>query len=323
MSTTSAQDIGAVADALGLGRFVLVGHSYGGSVVGAYAAAHPERVAGLLLVDPAGDVTQAPADALDRYLTRLKSADYARVSRAALQASLLGAKPETSERVLAALAAASPEAFIGCFEGLRRYDPVAALRGYPGEAFAILQAQRENEATSVHRLLPALRYATLPGRQPLPDAGRPARRSRAFSTSSWTGPSPRWKQIAVDVDSRACAAGDWAPIPGDPCPRPRRPRPEPGLSRVLGLWSLDHLRHRAIQPTAPMPLFGVVNERKPAGNVVTTILIAMVAMLVTAISYGRMAAAYPAAGSAYTYVGRELHPALGQSPAGARPSIIS
>ena len=37
----------------------------------------------------------------------------------------------------------------------------------------------------------------------------------------------------------------------------------------------------------------------------------MVAMLFTAISYGRMARAYPSAGSAYTYVGRELHPALG------------
>ena len=158
-----AEDVGAVADALGLRRFVLVGHSYGGSVVGAYAAAHPERVAGLLLVDPAGDVTQAPADALDRYVTRLKSADYARVSRAALQASLAGAKPETSLRVLAALAAASPEAFVGSFEGLRHYDPVAALRGYPGEVFVILQPQRENEATAVHRLLPALRYATLPG----------------------------------------------------------------------------------------------------------------------------------------------------------------
>ncbi len=34
-------------------------------------------------------------------------------------------------------------------------------------------------------------------------------------------------------------------------------------------------------------------------------------MLFTAISYGRMANAYPSAGSAYTYVGRELHPALG------------
>ena len=59
-----------------------------------------------------------------------------------------------------------------------------------------------------------------------------------------------------------------------------------------------------------MPLFGVVYQ-EARGHVVTTILIAMIAMLFTAISYGRMARAYPSAGSAFTYVGRELHPALG------------
>jgi amino acid transporter len=37
----------------------------------------------------------------------------------------------------------------------------------------------------------------------------------------------------------------------------------------------------------------------------------MVAMLFTAFSYGKMASVYPSAGSAYTYVSRELHPALG------------
>jgi amino acid transporter len=37
----------------------------------------------------------------------------------------------------------------------------------------------------------------------------------------------------------------------------------------------------------------------------------MIAMLFTAISYGKMASAYPSAGSAFTYVGREIHPALG------------
>ena len=37
----------------------------------------------------------------------------------------------------------------------------------------------------------------------------------------------------------------------------------------------------------------------------------MVAMLFTAISYGRMAAVYPSAGSAYAYVGHEIHPSLG------------
>ena len=59
-----------------------------------------------------------------------------------------------------------------------------------------------------------------------------------------------------------------------------------------------------------MPVYGVVSEAAH-GHVATTILIAMVAMLFTAVSYGRMARAYPSAGSAYTYVGRELHPALG------------
>jgi putrescine importer len=37
----------------------------------------------------------------------------------------------------------------------------------------------------------------------------------------------------------------------------------------------------------------------------------MVAMVFTAMSYGRMARVYPSAGSAYTYVGRALHPSLG------------
>ena len=59
-----------------------------------------------------------------------------------------------------------------------------------------------------------------------------------------------------------------------------------------------------------MPLFGVVSA-KAQGHVVTTILIGMVAMLFTAISYGRMADVYPSAGSAYAYVGREIHPSLG------------
>ena len=84
----------------------------------------------------------------------------------------------------------------------------------------------------------------------------------------------------------------------------------PKLRRALGLWNLVLYGIVVIQPTAPMPVFGVVSERAH-GHVVTAVLIAMVAMLFTAISYGRMARAYPSAGSAFTYVGREIHPALG------------
>lgn len=65
-----------------------------------------------------------------------------------------------------------------------------------------------------------------------------------------------------------------------------------------------------IQPTAPMPSFGVIYQ-EARGHVVTAILCALVAMLFTSISYGRMARVYPQGGSAFMYVGRELHPALG------------
>jgi amino acid transporter len=84
----------------------------------------------------------------------------------------------------------------------------------------------------------------------------------------------------------------------------------PRLKRVLTLWDLIFYGIVLIQPIAPVPLFGVVQERSH-GYIVDTILIAMLAMMITAFSYGRMAALYPAAGSAYTYVGRGLNPHLG------------
>jgi len=82
------------------------------------------------------------------------------------------------------------------------------------------------------------------------------------------------------------------------------------LRRALKLWDLIIIGIVIIQPIAPMGIYGVINNNA-GGHVVTTILIAMVAMLFTAISYGKMARAYPSAGSAYTYVGEEIHPALG------------
>jgi putrescine importer len=84
----------------------------------------------------------------------------------------------------------------------------------------------------------------------------------------------------------------------------------PRLRRTLTLWDLILYGVIVIQPVAPMSVFGVLSDRG-RGHVVTTLLIAMVAMLFTAFSYGRMARAYPSAGSAFTYVGQEINPALG------------
>ena len=85
---------------------------------------------------------------------------------------------------------------------------------------------------------------------------------------------------------------------------------QPHLKRVLGLWDLvyygvnTHLAHRrgpAVRHgSGPIPWPHLLYPP-----------IAMVAMSVTAVSFGRMAHVYPSAGSVYTYISRELNPHFG------------
>jgi putrescine importer len=83
-----------------------------------------------------------------------------------------------------------------------------------------------------------------------------------------------------------------------------------GLKRSLRFRDLILYGIILIQPTAPMPSFGVIYT-EARGHVITAILLAMVAMLFTSVSYGRMARIYPHGGSAFLYVGKEIHSSLG------------
>ena len=84
-----AQDIVAVADGLRLKRFVLVGHSMGGAAAIAYAGAHPERVAGLVLVGTPG---QTPNEQSCQIMAALE-ADYENVMEDYRKSILSGARP--------------------------------------------------------------------------------------------------------------------------------------------------------------------------------------------------------------------------------------
>jgi putrescine importer len=84
----------------------------------------------------------------------------------------------------------------------------------------------------------------------------------------------------------------------------------PHLQRVLSFGDLFWYGIVAVTPSAPATVFGLADAQS-RGHVVLTILAGMVAMVLTAASYGRMASLYPSAGSAYTYVGRGIHPYLG------------
>lgn len=85
---------------------------------------------------------------------------------------------------------------------------------------------------------------------------------------------------------------------------------QPHLTRTLGLTSLVLFGLAYMTPLIVLGIFGVVAETT-GGASASAYLVALVAMLFTASSYGRMAAAYPVAGSAYTYVRRTIDSRIG------------
>ena len=84
----------------------------------------------------------------------------------------------------------------------------------------------------------------------------------------------------------------------------------PTLARTLRLPSLVLLGLAYMTPLIVLGIFGVVAETT-SGASALAYLVALVAMIFTAASYGRMAAIHPVAGSAYTYVRRTVHPIAG------------
>jgi amino acid transporter len=79
---------------------------------------------------------------------------------------------------------------------------------------------------------------------------------------------------------------------------------------VLSLWALVLFGLAFVGPTAPYTFFGV-GSVKSHGHFALVYLISMLAISSTAVSYGRMAAAFPEAGSTYAYASRAIHPVAG------------
>jgi putrescine importer len=82
------------------------------------------------------------------------------------------------------------------------------------------------------------------------------------------------------------------------------------LARSLTPWSAALFGLSYICPTVVLSTFGILTQATQ-GAPAAAYLMATVAILFTALSYGRMAARWPAAGSAYTYVSNIAGPAPG------------
>ncbi|MGH8351882.1 MAG: APC family permease [Pseudomonas sp.] len=82
------------------------------------------------------------------------------------------------------------------------------------------------------------------------------------------------------------------------------------LQRTLSLGSVVLFGIAYMTPIIVLGTFGILAQ-STAGMVPAAYLVALVAMFFTAMSYGRMASAFPVAGSAYSYVRKAISPKLG------------
>ena len=150
----TAEDIAAVVDELGLERFILVGHSFGGGAVAVYAGQHPDRVAALLFVDPIGDVRGVGAQ-IEMLIQLLDSPSFQSTARVYYEGILANASPAVREAVMASLFETSQEAIVGAFRSLAAFDPVTTLRPFDGPMLSVI-SDLNNFTTSLHNVVPNL-----------------------------------------------------------------------------------------------------------------------------------------------------------------------
>ena len=145
----AAADISAVADALGYERFILVGHSGGALTAFAFASQEPDRLLGLVLVDPPPDPAALPPGMIDGVLEKMRSDDYAKTVEEYYR-SIAGGDPKVAERVLADGRATRKETMIGTLEALSRFK-AADFLDYEGPALSIIQPQYDVDG-ALHRI---------------------------------------------------------------------------------------------------------------------------------------------------------------------------
>ena len=153
-------DVEAVTNALKLQRFVIIGHSYGGSVVAAYAARHPERVAGVVLADSAGNVKIDPEQA-KKFLDAIR-ANPEKVVPQWFAPILKPAREDVRKAVLESAAHTPGDVLAGALGGLLNFDMGAALAAYHGPRLAIGAADIETPA-SLHMQFPDIPVKKMSG----------------------------------------------------------------------------------------------------------------------------------------------------------------
>lgn len=154
-----ATDIAAVVDSLNINRFILVGHSMGGAAVIAYAGAHPQRVAGLLLAGTSGKSSEKEAKPI---IASLESKDYDKVMESYMKGILTNAKPEVDALEREGIKRLSKETTLSIIKAIFKFDPLVPLKRYTGPTL-IVATPEENQPTALYKQMPNIPHKIITG----------------------------------------------------------------------------------------------------------------------------------------------------------------
>ena len=123
-----ANDIVAIVDGLDIDKFVLVGHSMGGSAAIAYTDSHANRVAGLVL---AGTPGKTPVEISRQVMASLQSEKYQQVMDDYMDKLVANAKPAVATKVNKGVKKLSKQTSIRIIQAAFEFDPIQKLRRFP------------------------------------------------------------------------------------------------------------------------------------------------------------------------------------------------
>jgi pimeloyl-ACP methyl ester carboxylesterase len=155
-------DIGAVADAYQMKRFVLVAHSAGAATALQYAALNGVRVAGLMMVEPATDPRAMPAKVREGFIKDMSGPKSAEAFATYVE-SIAGPDPKVRKQVLLDAKKLNAEGRAGVAKATGSWNPEITLKAYKGPMF-ILSTPATDNAGALYRLVSTIPHEVVPAK---------------------------------------------------------------------------------------------------------------------------------------------------------------
>lgn len=153
-------DVFDVADAAGFKSFVVIGHSGGGAVAFKAANERPERIAAMLLVDPAPDPAVISKHQTAQSIEAMRKDFKSTIGQ--YFSGMAGPDSGIASQIVATAQAARPEAIIGIQEHLYEFKPRDYAGKFTGPAHAVIQPEFDIEG-ALHHIQPGMTNEVISG----------------------------------------------------------------------------------------------------------------------------------------------------------------